>query len=214
MASHAKWRKTYFSTPSAVTHQAYPFWTGEEFRNSKRGKKAGPWPSEAQIHAGTLCPDGQWRKVITVLDAQRGGCNLFNIDRLRLENDEDRFDQLYMCKFIDSTMSAFALSDLEGLLLGTLGCGRDYDPADPRPFGNYPVWLGYDPQPHPRRCHLRGGGAAPGAGRDVQDPGEAQLEGGPRSPTRPSRWKSSASASTCSTSGSTSPAWAMGCSTW
>ncbi|MFW3014863.1 terminase large subunit domain-containing protein, partial [Pseudomonas aeruginosa] len=37
MASHAKWRKTYFSTPSAVTHQAYPFWTGEEFRNSKRG---------------------------------------------------------------------------------------------------------------------------------------------------------------------------------
>ncbi|WP_271105119.1 terminase large subunit domain-containing protein [Pseudomonas tohonis] len=144
MASHAKWRKTYFSTPSAVTHQAYPFWTGEEFRNSKRGKKAGPWPSEAQIHAGTLCPDGQWRKVITVLDAQRGGCNLFDIDRLRLENDEDRFDQLYMCKFIDSTMSAFALSDLEGCY-SDLGLWTDYDPADPRPFGNYPVWLGYDP---------------------------------------------------------------------
>lgn len=144
MASHAKWRKTYFSTPSAVTHQAYPFWTGEEFRNSKRGKKAGPWPSEAEIHTGALCPDGQWRKVITVLDAQAGGCNLFDIDRLRLENDEDRFDQLYMCKFIDSTQSAFGLADLERCY-SDLGLWTDYDPEDPRPFGNSPVWLGYDP---------------------------------------------------------------------
>ena len=144
MASHAKWRKTYFSTPSAVTHQAYPFWTGEEFRNSKRGKKAGPWPSEAQIHAGALCPDGQWRKVITVLDAEVGGCNLFDIERLRLENDEERFDQLYMCKFIDSAMSAFALADLERCY-SDLALWTDYDPESDRPFGNSPVWLGYDP---------------------------------------------------------------------
>lgn len=144
MASHAKWRKTYFSTPSAVTHQAYPFWTGEEFRNSKRGKNAGPWPSEAQIRAGVLCPDGQWRKVITVLDAEAGGCNLFDIDRLRLENDEERFDQLYMCKFIDSTMSAFALTDLERCY-SDQALWTDYDPESNRPFGNSPVWLGYDP---------------------------------------------------------------------
>ena len=44
MGTHKKWRKTYFSTPSAVSHQAYPFWSGEEFRNSKRGKKAGGTP--------------------------------------------------------------------------------------------------------------------------------------------------------------------------
>nr|WP_313403205.1 terminase family protein [Pseudomonas sp.] len=147
MASHAKWRKTYFSTPSAVTHQAYPFWTGEEFRNSKRGKKlAKDWPSEAQIHAGALCPDGQWRKVITLEDAIAGGCNLFDIDRLRLENDEERFDQLYMCKFIDSTQSVFSLADLERCY-SDRAVWADYDP-DPkaqRPFGNSPVWLGYDP---------------------------------------------------------------------
>ncbi len=27
MGTHKKWRKTYFSTPSAVSHQAYPFWS-------------------------------------------------------------------------------------------------------------------------------------------------------------------------------------------
>ncbi|WP_312226236.1 terminase large subunit domain-containing protein, partial [Stutzerimonas nitrititolerans] len=144
MAAHAKWRQTYFSTPSAVTHEAYPFWTGETFRNSKRGKKAGTWPSEAQIHAGALCPDGQWRKVITIEDAIAGGCNLFDIDRLRLENDEERFEQLFMCKFIDSTQSAFALADLERCY-SDLGLWTDYDPDDDRPFGNNPVWLGYDP---------------------------------------------------------------------
>lgn len=147
MASHAKWRKTYFSTPSAVTHQAYPFWTGEEFRNSKRGKKlAKDWPSEAQIHAGALCPDGQWRKVITLEDAIAGGCNLFDIDRLRLENDEERFDQLYMCKFIDSTQSVFSLADLERCYSDrALWADYDPDPKAERPFGNSPVWLGYDP---------------------------------------------------------------------
>jgi len=145
MATHKNWRKTYFSTPSAVTHQAYPFWTGEEFRNSKRGKKLGKeWPSEAAIHQGALCPDGQWRKVITIEDAVAGGCDKFDIDQLRLENDEDRFDQLYMCKFIDSTQSAFGLADLERCY-SDLGLWTDYDPEDPRPFGNSPVWLGYDP---------------------------------------------------------------------
>lgn len=145
MASHAKWRKTYFSTPSAVTHQAYPFWTGEEFRNSKRGKKlAKDWPSEEEIHAGALCPDGQWRKVITVLDAAAGGCTLFDIDRLRLENDEERFDQLYMCKFIDSTQSVFGLKQLERCY-SDLTLWDDYREKDARPFGDKPVWLGYDP---------------------------------------------------------------------
>lgn len=144
MAAHAKWRQTYFSTPSAVTHEAYPFWTGETFRNSKRGKKAGPWPSEAEIHAGTLCPDGQWRKIITLEDAIAGGCNLFDIDRLRLENDEERFEQLFMCKFIDSTQSVFSLADLESCY-SDLGQWKDYDPTAQRPFGDRPVWLGYDP---------------------------------------------------------------------
>lgn len=146
MATHIKWRKTYFSTPSAVSHQAYPFWSGEQFRNSKRGKKtAGDWPGEAAYTQGALCPDGQWRKIITILDAvARGGGAMFDVERLQLEYDEDKFEQLFMCKFIDSSQSAFSLKDLEGCY-SDLSLWTDYDPDEDRPFGNNPVWIGYDP---------------------------------------------------------------------
>ncbi|WP_282412355.1 terminase family protein [Pseudomonas sp. PS01299] len=145
MGTHKKWRKTYFSTPSAVSHQAYPFWSGEEFRNSKRGKKAGGvWPSEAAYTQGALCPDGQWRKTITLDDAIAGGCDLFDLEQLQLEYDEDKFQQLFYCKFIDSTQSAFSLKDLERCY-SDLSLWDDYNPDLDRPFGNSPVWLGYDP---------------------------------------------------------------------
>src|SRR3546814_16131396 len=38
MATHKKWRKTYFSTPSSVAHPAYPYWTGER-RNRRRSEE-------------------------------------------------------------------------------------------------------------------------------------------------------------------------------
>ncbi|MCQ6256915.1 terminase large subunit domain-containing protein [Pseudomonas sp. Q11] len=145
MGTHKKWRKTYFSTPSAVSHQAYPFWSGEEFRNSKRGKKAGGvWPSESAYTQGALCPDGQWRKTITLDDAIAGGCDLFDLEQLQLEYDEDKFQQLFYCKFIDSTQSAFSLKDLERCY-SDLSLWEDYNPNLDQPFGNSPVWLGYDP---------------------------------------------------------------------
>ncbi|CDL40964.1 putative phage gene [Citrobacter freundii] len=46
MATHDKWRTTYFSTPSAKTHQAYPFWTGEEW---KQGSKNARPPSSRPL---------------------------------------------------------------------------------------------------------------------------------------------------------------------
>lgn len=145
MGTHKKWRKTYFSTPSAVSHQAYPFWSGEEFRNSKRGKKAGGiWPTDSAYTQGALCPDGQWRKTITIQDAIDGGCDLFDLEQLQLEYDEDKFQQLFYCKFIDSTQSAFGLKDLERCY-SDLSLWEDYKPDDERPYGNSPVWLGYDP---------------------------------------------------------------------
>ncbi|SDQ54800.1 Putative ATPase subunit of terminase (gpP-like) [Pseudomonas sp. UC 17F4] len=145
MGTHKKWRKTYFSTPSAVSHQAYPFWTGEEFRNSKRGKKAGgTWPTEEAYTQGALCPDGQWRKTITIQDAIDGGCDLFDLEQLQLEYDEDKFQQLFYCKFIDSTQSAFGLKDLERCY-SDLTLWEDFDPTTDRPYGNSPVWIGYDP---------------------------------------------------------------------
>ncbi|MBS7559384.1 terminase family protein [Pseudomonas sp. RC4D1] len=144
MGTHFKWRKTYFSTPSAVSHQAYPFWTGEKFRNGKHKDAKKPWPSDDQIAAGALCPDGHWRKIITILDALAGGCDLFNLEQLQLEYDEDKFQQLFMCKFIDSTQSAFSLKDLERCY-SDMTLWDDYDPEADRPYGSSPVWIGYDP---------------------------------------------------------------------
>lgn len=144
MATHKKWRKTYFSTPSAVSHQAYPFWTGDTFRRGKHKKASLPFPSEPELRQGALCPDGQWRKIINIHDAIAGGCDLFDLEQLRLENSDEIFDQLYLCQFIDSSQSAFNLADLERCY-SDLSLWKDYQPKAERPFGNAPVWIGYDP---------------------------------------------------------------------
>ncbi|MEB0090058.1 terminase family protein [Pseudomonas sp. CCI4.2] len=146
MATHKKWRKTYFSTPSAVSHQAYPFWTGDTFRRGKHKAASQSFPSAEELRRGTLCPDGQWRKVITIHDAIAGGCDLFDLEQLRLENSDDQFNQLYLCQFIDSTQSAFNLADLEKCYSDlTLWTDYNSDPKCDQPFGNAPVWIGYDP---------------------------------------------------------------------
>lgn len=144
MATHKKWRKTFFSTPSAVSHQAYPFWTGDTFKRGRHKKAGLPFPSEPELRQGALCPDGQWRKIINIHDAIAGGCNLFDLEQLRLENSDEVFDQLYLCQFIDSSQSAFNLADLERCY-SDLSLWKDYQPKAERPFGNTPVWIGYDP---------------------------------------------------------------------
>src|SRR3546814_16772199 len=74
MATHKKWRKTYFSTPSSVAHPAYPYWTGE--RRNRRRKKA----DRIEIHAshkaqatGQVAPDRQRRKHLNTPPAHPGG---------------------------------------------------------------------------------------------------------------------------------------------
>ncbi|MBJ2219592.1 terminase large subunit domain-containing protein [Pseudomonas sp. MF7453] len=144
MATHKKWRKTFFSTPSAVSHQAYPFWTGDTFKRGRHKKAGHAFPSEPELRQGALCPDGQWRKIINIHDAIAGGCNLFDLEQLRLENSDEVFEQLYLCQFIDSTQSAFNLADLERCY-SDQALWKDFNPKAERPFGNTPVWIGYDP---------------------------------------------------------------------
>lgn len=145
MASHAVYQRRILSTPSALNHQAYPLWAGVEYM--KRFKKPPPWPSFAELQNGLLCPDGWFRKIITLDDAIRGGCNLFDVAQLKLEYTEQEFNQLFMCQFIDDAAAVFGISLLESC------CA---DPADwedsgevdfnaARPVGNRQVWGGYDP---------------------------------------------------------------------
>ncbi|AVP01678.1 terminase [Enterobacter cloacae complex sp. FDA-CDC-AR_0132] len=145
MATHDKWRTTYFSTPSAKTHQAYPFWTGEEWKQGSKKRAAIKFPLFDEMrNGGRLCPDGQWRYVITMEDAIAGGFNLANIEKLRNRYNTATFDMLYMCVFVDSKDSVFSFSDLEacGVEVDTW---QDHNPDAKRPFGDRPVWGGFDP---------------------------------------------------------------------
>ena len=145
MATHDKWRTTYFSTPSAKTHQAYPFWTGEEWKQGSKKRAHVPFPTFDELRdGGRSCPDGQWRYVITLEDAINGGFNLASIDRLRNRYNETTFSMLYMCVFVDSKDSVFRFSDLEACGVET-DTWQDHNPDAARPFGDRPVWGGFDP---------------------------------------------------------------------
>lgn len=147
MAMHKKWRKTYFSTPSTVAHEAYPYWTGERHnRRRKKGNRIEIDVSHAALKDGRLCEDGIWRHIVTIEDAERGGCDLFDIEELRLEYAPDEFANLLMCEFVDDSLSAFSFNDLVKCGVDSLVEWPDFNPDAARPFGNRPVWAGYDPQ--------------------------------------------------------------------
>ncbi|WP_110709179.1 terminase family protein [Salinicola sp. CR57] len=146
MAMHKKWKQTYFSTPSSVAHEAYPFWTGERF--NKRRAKADRIEidvSHSALASGAHCGDGQWRQIVTIQDAIAGGCDLFDIDQLRLEYSDDEFANLLMCEFVDDSQSAFPMMTMQRCMVDSWDLWRDWKPFAARPFGQAPVWIGYDP---------------------------------------------------------------------
>ncbi|WP_052014707.1 terminase family protein [Desulfovibrio sp. X2] len=142
MAAHKKWRRTLFSTPSAVTHEAYALWSGADYQ--KRFARPKPWPDAAAHRQGVLCPDTWWRQIVTLADAEKGGCDLFDAKQLRLEYTPEEFRQLFGCEFIDDTMAVFSLPLLEGCMADPADWD-DVRPGDAHPVGNRPVWGGYDP---------------------------------------------------------------------
>ena len=61
-----------------------------------------------RLSSGFTGEDKVWRQIVTILDAEAGGCNLFDLDQLRdYEYSLDQFDNLLMCNFIDETKSIF-----------------------------------------------------------------------------------------------------------
>lgn len=145
MATHKNWRKTYFSTPSTKAHPAYNFWTGDHWRQGRAERESIEFPTFDQMRdKGRLCPDKQWRFVVTIEDALAGGCELFDIDELREEYNANDFNNLFMCIFVDDADSVFKFSDLEKCMVDAARW-QDHKPNNARPFGNREVWLGYDP---------------------------------------------------------------------
>jgi len=146
MATHNKFRTTYFSTPSAKTHQAYTVWTGEAWSEDDPKRKGKVFPKEKALReAGIRCPDEIWRYIITMEDAIEGGlAALVDIERLRNKYNPTAFAMLYMCQFVDSKDAVFKLAALVACEVDA-GTWGDYDTTAARPFGNREVWAGFDP---------------------------------------------------------------------
>lgn len=146
MTTHDGFRITYFSTPSAKTHQAYKVWTGDQWKDDDPQRKVIPFPTDKSLQTeGQLCPDTIWRYVITMEAAIAGGLSkLVSIDRLRNRYGETTFNMLYMCIFVDSKDAVFRFSDLEKCAVDATRWA-DYDPRAARPFGDREVWAGFDP---------------------------------------------------------------------
>lgn len=109
MTMHKRWRKTYFSTLSERRGMACNFWGGVHWKNLYPGREAITFPGESLLRdGGQLCPDKQWRYVITIEDAVRLGCNLMVIDELQDEYPQEAFNFLFMCRFKDSQESTLA----------------------------------------------------------------------------------------------------------
>ncbi|EMZ8853336.1 terminase family protein [Salmonella enterica] len=145
MTTRKKWRMTWFSTPSAKTHEGYLLWSGESWRKGNAARKDVEFPSFDEYRdGGRECPDGVWRYVVTIEDAVAGGIDDIDIDELRETYGKADFDMLYMCVFVDDKDSIFTFSQL-------LKCGvdvatwEDFHPDEEHPFGNREVWCGFDP---------------------------------------------------------------------
>ncbi|WP_434771152.1 terminase ATPase subunit family protein [Pseudomonas entomophila] len=146
MAMQKRYRRTYFSTPSSMAHEAYTFWTGERFNKGKpTAQQVAIDVSHDALQQGRLCEDRIWRQIVTILDAEGRGCDLFDLDELRLEYDAAAFQNLLMCEFVDDGASIFPLAVLQPCMVDSWTEWSDYKPFAARPFADRPVWVGYDP---------------------------------------------------------------------
>jgi uncharacterized protein YjcR len=147
MAMQKQYRRTYFSTPSSMAHEAYTFWTGERFNKGKpAANRISVDVSHDALQQGRLCEDKVWRQIVTILDAEQRGCDLFDLEELRQEYDAEAFQNLLMCQFVDDGASIFPLSMLQSCMVDSwVEWAEDYKPLAPRPLADRQVWLGYDP---------------------------------------------------------------------
>lgn len=146
MTTHSHFRTTYFSTPSAKTHQAYAVWSGDHWKGDDRKRKVIEFPTDKALQkSGQRCPDTLWRYVITMEMAVAGGLSeRVNIERLKNRYNETTYNMLYMCIFVDSKDAVFRFSDLEKCAVDA-SRWADFMPTAAKPFGNREVWAGYDP---------------------------------------------------------------------
>ncbi|WP_337846850.1 terminase family protein [Sphingomonas sp.] len=152
MATHTIYKRTYFSSASTKTHGSYAFWSGEEWNAGKAKAEQRPFDiSLRNLRNGAVMPDGSWQQILTIHDAvARGLGKLVDVEELRREYSEDEFRNLFECEDIDDAESSFPFARIAPARVDSFYKWRDFKPAliaveGGRPFGNKPVWVGYDP---------------------------------------------------------------------
>lgn len=152
MATHKIYKKTYFSTPSTKAHESYAFWSGEEWNKGRPKGQQQPFDiSLKNLRNGARMPDGSWQQILTIDDAVAGGLGkLVDVDELRGECSEEEFRNLYECEDVDDSESSFPYARISPARVDSFLKWRDFRPAlidihGGRPFGEKPVWIGYDP---------------------------------------------------------------------
>lgn len=146
MASQKQYHQTYFSTPTTISSEAYRFWSGKSFNHNRpKDQKVEFDISHANLRGGKFMPDRHWKQIVTIYDAEEGGCDLFDIEELKFENSVEEFEQLFLCQFADDKSGVFKFSDLQLCQVDSWEEWHDFKPLLARPFGNREVWIGYDP---------------------------------------------------------------------
>lgn len=152
MATHTIYKRTYFSSASSKGHESYAFWSGEEWnRGRAKGDQRAFDISAKNLRAGAIMPDGSWQHLLNIHHAVAGGLGkLVDVDELRTEYSEDEFRNLFECEDIDDSESSFPYARINPARVDSFAKWRDFRPAlldipGGRPFGDKPVWLGYDP---------------------------------------------------------------------
>lgn len=146
MAVHDDRRVTYFSTPSIVTHEAYPLWTGEHYNVDRpRDEHVHFEVTHKALKNGRLCEDGIFRQMITIEDAISKGLHLVTMDKLRKKFAPSKMPQLFFCKFINDEHSVFSFAEMQSCMVDSIDFWKDFNPLAGRPLGDDEVWIGYDP---------------------------------------------------------------------
>lgn len=147
MATHTRYHRTYFSTPSVMAHEAYPIWSGEKY-NKRRAKadRAKIDISHEALKDGHLGTDRIWRQIVNIDDAMDGGIGPFiNREELEFENSAEEFELLFLCQFLDDTQSTFPFEYMRRCGVDPFTAWKDFKEFARRPFGDGEVWIGYDP---------------------------------------------------------------------
>lgn len=147
MATHKIYKRTYFSTPSTKGHESYSWWAGEDWNRGRSRAEQRPFDvSLRNLAKGAIMPDGSWQQLLTIHAAVEHGLGkLVDVDELRREYSEDEFRSLFECDDIDDSESSFPYALLNPCRVDSFYAWRDFKVAEPRPFGDRPVWIGYDP---------------------------------------------------------------------